>query len=60
MRKKPVIISYLANRLPSSPAKRIMLSRETIRVLTSKELSQIAAGNCPTDLSSETRIDPGA
>jgi hypothetical protein len=49
MRKKIIIVSYLPNRLPSRPARRILLSRETIRTLTSDELSQaVGGGECQT------------
>jgi hypothetical protein len=45
MHKKKVIVSYLPHRLPHGPARRILLSRETIRTLSSDELSQAAGGN---------------
>jgi hypothetical protein len=59
MRKKTVIVSYLSEHLPGRSTKRILLSRETIRTLTSKELSRIVGGNCPTDVSSISNQDDG-
>jgi hypothetical protein len=57
MRKKVIVVSYLPHRLPSHPAKRILLSRETIRTLSSEELSQAAGGGmCQTG---STRDDIG-
>lgn len=56
MRKKIVTVSHLPYRLPKNPTKRLLLSRETMRTLTSEELSQVAgAGACPTG-SSETQF----
>jgi len=60
MHKKLILVSHLPTRLPNRPTKRILLSRETIRTLTSKELSQVVAGGCPTALSNETRVEDSA
>jgi len=49
MHKKRVIVSRLPAPLPVGPAKRILLSRETIRTLTPEQLSQAVGGDqtCP-------------
>jgi hypothetical protein len=48
MRKKQIaIVSGQPDRLPNRRTKRLLLSRETVRMLTSEELSQ-AVGGCPT------------
>jgi hypothetical protein len=49
MHKKFIVVSHLPARLPGRVAKRILLSRETIRTLTSNELTQAVGGNeeCP-------------
>jgi hypothetical protein len=59
MRKKFVIVSHLSDRLPSLPARRILLSRETIRTLTSVELSQVAGGNDDCKTGSVSNNDGG-
>lgn len=58
MHKKKVIVSRLPDRLPNQPGRRILLSRETIRKLTSEELSQVVGGGdgCPTTNSQESYI----
>jgi hypothetical protein len=57
MRKTKIAnVSQTSDRLPNCPTKRILLSRETIRTLTSEELSQVAGG-CPTG--SSPTLDPG-
>jgi len=54
MRKKPAgIVSRFSDHLSNRPTKRLPLSRETLRILTSEELSHaIGAGEeglpCPT------------
>jgi hypothetical protein len=50
MRKKLV----LASQLSDHPTRRILLSRETVRTLISKELSQAAAGNLECPCGSDT------
>jgi len=57
MHKKIIIGSDRPERRPNRPTKRILLSRETIRTLTSKELSQVIGG-CPPD-SESTLIESG-
>jgi hypothetical protein len=51
MRKKIVTVSHLPYRLPGNPTKRLLLSRDTMRTLTSEELSQAVGAvvyQCPT------------
>jgi hypothetical protein len=59
MHKKLVIVSHLPRPLPgrpgSRPASRILLSRETIRTLTSEELSQVVGGGEPCENGSTTQ-----
>jgi hypothetical protein len=59
MRKKLATVSLLSDvsdRLPRHATRRIVLSREAIRTLTSDELS-LVAGGCPTGMSS-SQHDP--
>jgi hypothetical protein len=59
MRKKLVTVSHLPERLPNRPTKRILLSRETIRTLTSEELSQAVGGGEECKTGSSFAVDPG-
>lgn len=56
-KKAVVVVSNVFSGLPNRPTKRVLLSRETIRVLSAEELSQVAGG-CPSP-SQETK-DPDA
>lgn len=59
MRKKLVIVSKLPARLPNRSSRGILLSRETIRTLTSEELSQAVGGGEECKTGSSFAVDPG-
>jgi len=54
-KKAVVVVSDVSSGLPDRPTKRVLLSRETIRVLSAEDLSHVAGG-CPSP-SQETK-DP--
>jgi len=58
MRKKLVIVSKLPARLPNRSSRGILLSRETIRTLSSEELSQAAGGGVTCKTGSGFDVDP--